>query len=311
MVAGRLAEDTLAVPVGGRDWRPLGELLSGSPPVPPPGPGPANSTEPAPAGGTIPRLWNPNAAANWSLLLTPAFGAYLHARNWDALGRPDKATANRVWVWLTVGLLGLDLALVGLANWGLGDKRIVFGGGAVLVFWYFIHGRGQIGYVADRHGRKYARKGWAGPLLAAVGGLVAYYLLCVAVAAATHTPDVARVTADTKQAILADWAGKPGLRGATIDALDLAHAGGNTYTGLAAVTVDGRTEQLTVDVVDDETSLVWHLRPTNAGQASPGTRLEFHGGDLYYTTGVTADEATRLGEYLVREQYFDGDPKTV
>jgi predicted amidophosphoribosyltransferase len=27
-------------------------------------------------------IWNPNAASNWSLVFTPAFGSYLHARNW-------------------------------------------------------------------------------------------------------------------------------------------------------------------------------------------------------------------------------------
>lgn len=31
-------------------------------------------------------LWNPNAAANWSLLFTPLFGAYLHMLNWRSLG---------------------------------------------------------------------------------------------------------------------------------------------------------------------------------------------------------------------------------
>jgi hypothetical protein len=38
-----------------------------------------------------PALWNPNAAAGWSLLFTPAFGAFLHARNgtrWGVIARP-------------------------------------------------------------------------------------------------------------------------------------------------------------------------------------------------------------------------------
>ena len=32
-----------------------------------------------------PALWNPNAAASWSLLFSPAFGAFLHMKNWQAL----------------------------------------------------------------------------------------------------------------------------------------------------------------------------------------------------------------------------------
>src|SRR2546428_748238 len=38
-----------------------------------------------------------------------------------------------------------------------------------------------------------------------------------------------------------------------------------------------------------------------------GERLAFNGGEVFYTSGVTKDEATRLGTYLVREGYFDGD----
>ena len=42
-----------------------------------------------------PPLWNPNAAANWSLLLSPAFGAFLHMKNWEELGEPAKAAASK------------------------------------------------------------------------------------------------------------------------------------------------------------------------------------------------------------------------
>lgn len=39
--------------------------------------------------------------------------------------------------------------------------------------------------------------------------------------------------------------------------------------------------------------------------------MEFNGGELYHTATVTADEATRLGQYLVAEEFFDGNEKTV
>ena len=37
--------------------------------------------DPRPSGafGAAPPLWNPNAAGFWSLLFSPAFGAFLHA----------------------------------------------------------------------------------------------------------------------------------------------------------------------------------------------------------------------------------------
>lgn len=28
-----------------------------------------------------PTIWNPNAASNWSLIFSPAFGSYLHAQS--------------------------------------------------------------------------------------------------------------------------------------------------------------------------------------------------------------------------------------
>ncbi|MFP6672588.1 MAG: hypothetical protein VB857_14355 [Pirellulaceae bacterium] len=42
-----------------------------------------------------------------------------------------------------------------------------------------------------------------------------------------------------------------------------------------------------------------------------GTLLEFNGGELYYTSSVTEDDATRLGQYLVSGGFFDGDRKSV
>jgi hypothetical protein len=47
-----------------------------------------------PPTGPPPALWNPKAAAYWSLLFSPAFGAFVHARNADAMGRVDEAKAN-------------------------------------------------------------------------------------------------------------------------------------------------------------------------------------------------------------------------
>jgi hypothetical protein len=42
-----------------------------------------------------------------------------------------------------------------------------------------------------------------------------------------------------------------------------------------------------------------------------GTKLMFNGGELYYTKNVTEADAKRLGDYLLKEQFFDGKEKTV
>lgn len=42
-----------------------------------------------------------------------------------------------------------------------------------------------------------------------------------------------------------------------------------------------------------------------------GKKLTFNGGELYYTSQVTEAETKKLGEYLVKEKFFDGTRKTV
>jgi hypothetical protein len=42
-----------------------------------------------------------------------------------------------------------------------------------------------------------------------------------------------------------------------------------------------------------------------------GTKLTFKNGELYYTSGVTKDEADKLGNFLVKSGFFDGEKKSV
>jgi preprotein translocase subunit SecF len=42
-----------------------------------------------------------------------------------------------------------------------------------------------------------------------------------------------------------------------------------------------------------------------------GTKIEYNGGELYYTDNVTEAEAKKLGDYLVKQEFFDGKPKSV
>ena len=36
-------------------------------------------------------IWNPSAAAIWSLVFTPAFGVFIHMLNWQAPGQLQQA----------------------------------------------------------------------------------------------------------------------------------------------------------------------------------------------------------------------------
>ena len=128
-----------------------------------------------------PTLWNPNAAANWSLLLSPAFGAFLHMKNWQALGEPAKAASAKVWAILSlVVLIGGSTVSALLPNIRAADglSRILLF--CLLITWYFVSARAQARYVQERFGKSYPRKGWGKPLLVALlvfAGFVAAFVV--------------------------------------------------------------------------------------------------------------------------------------
>ena len=109
-----------------------------------------------------PTLWNPNAAGFWSLLLTPAFGAWLHANNWKELGHPDKAKTSMLWVyafiasWVTIWFVSAATSPI---------PRVIFGG--FLAAWWIKSGNEQYKYVSEQC-PSYHKKGWTRPLVIAV-----------------------------------------------------------------------------------------------------------------------------------------------
>ena len=42
-----------------------------------------------------------------------------------------------------------------------------------------------------------------------------------------------------------------------------------------------------------------------------GHKIMFNGGELYHTSSVSETEARKLGEYLVKNGFFDGNPTSV
>ena len=131
----------------------------------------------------MPALWNPRAAANWSLLFSPAFGAWVHMENWKALGEPAQAAVSKAWVYGSAGFL----LLVTILSLAFGDSKALdslarlFGFGMLLA-WYFAHGRVQQQQVEARFGSSYPRKGWAKPLFFAFVGVSAFLGLVFAAA---------------------------------------------------------------------------------------------------------------------------------
>jgi hypothetical protein len=137
-------------------------------------------------------IWNPNAAANWSFLFTPAFGSYLQMKNWKTLGQPGKATSSKIWFYISLLILAAPLAVTVFAQ----DDRIAAAipklGIPFLLIWYFASARGQAKYVKETLGNQYHRKSFVKPLLAGVA-LAAVYAFMVGLLAttlgATHRND--------------------------------------------------------------------------------------------------------------------------
>ena len=132
-----------------------------------------------------PPLWNPNAAACWSLVFTVAFGAWLHMRNWEALGETAKAARSRLWLRVSLGVLLVWVVtdvLLGPAMPPAIDRVI---GLALLLSWYFGSAREQARHVARHFGTAYPRQGWGRPIATAIGWIIGYMVIAIAIGIAT------------------------------------------------------------------------------------------------------------------------------
>jgi hypothetical protein len=121
-----------------------------------------------------PYLWNPNAAACWSLLFSPAFGAFIHARNAETLGQTEDAKANKLYFYISLAYLGVVLISIFIPT--IPDS--IFRGAAIglLIGWYFSLGKKQIKYVKETFQGSYQRKSWTKPLLIACGCFILYFV---------------------------------------------------------------------------------------------------------------------------------------
>ena len=122
-----------------------------------------------------PALWNPSAAAGWSLVFTPAFGAYLHARNAAVLGRVEEAKANRIWFQVSLGYQVFVCASIFIPS----IPEPVFRGAVVglLLGWYVSVGRKQVVYVKGTYSADYHRRSWTKPLVIACSALILFLIV--------------------------------------------------------------------------------------------------------------------------------------
>jgi predicted membrane channel-forming protein YqfA (hemolysin III family) len=122
-------------------------------------------------------LWNPSVAACWSIIFTPAFGAFLLMRNWEALGDERQARQARVWFCFGLGLLGVRLFTAALNARLHNESNFIHWAGLIYLFgWWLFEAMPQARLVHAKYGPDYPRQGWDGALLLAVTGGFGYLL---------------------------------------------------------------------------------------------------------------------------------------
>lgn len=214
-----------------------------------------------PAIPVCPPLWNPDAAACWSMLFTPVFGAYLIATNWRALGKPEKAATSMIWLWVAIGCLLLAIVIYGVTDTSTIERLGSMPGTVLLLIWYFIQARPQSLFLKEAHGNNYPKKSWVLPFLAGVSMWVVV-LLIGSIAHMIKGVDTKQMAEKVKPLILAEWHKQPEFRDTTIQDITLVHKSGNMYTGLINATINGESDRLILEITHDGKNLIWQVNPT-------------------------------------------------
>jgi hypothetical protein len=121
-------------------------------------------------------IWNPAAAACWSIVFTPAFGAYIVMRNWEVLGDTRQAMIARKWYCLSLGLLVVQLLSTAIDSRLNSESNLMPCIGLFyLLAWWICAALPQVLRVRSRFGSGYERKAWDAALMAAVIAGVVYF----------------------------------------------------------------------------------------------------------------------------------------
>lgn len=112
------------------------------------------------------RLWGPDAAAFFSLLLTPLFAAAIHFENSRVLKDARLFRIASVWLFISFVVTVATMFLVLSKRWDVISPFTV--GGTLSIYtliWYFAAGRTQSKYIATSFGAKYQNRGLLTPAL--------------------------------------------------------------------------------------------------------------------------------------------------
>ena len=136
------------------------------------------------------KIWNPNVAACLSIIFTPIFGAWIHAKNWEVL----KKEQERRWSMLFVYCLIIVTIFVVYYQIFIGDVKSSPLSIGTLLTWYFILGKSQLSHIKDNN-INYEKKSWIKPLLCGVGGYIILFGISISlITIAPLTKDDIKIT---------------------------------------------------------------------------------------------------------------------
>lgn len=209
-----------------------------------------------------PGLWNPTAAGLWSLLLTPAFGAFIVARNWKTLGDHRAAQRNMLYFWGMLGFMLLILGTLLLPASALLDNVVRMLGMGALIGWWLAEGKPQVAYIKEHFGKDYPRKAWLAPLAVGLGGFAVYVVVGLTIIFASFlSSDSADIAEVVKPLIEQQWRQSPGTANATIQDIVIQSQDGGTYYGYIDATLDGESIRMDLKVVESLWQIEWEVIP--------------------------------------------------
>lgn len=101
------------------------------------------------------KIWNPNAAGCWALLVTPICSSYLLYKNAQNLNNQEDMTKAKSWMiaGLLVWLLSVICAIYYPLNTGMINGFSLW----YLILWYFLFVRKQVENLKQQFGESYSR----------------------------------------------------------------------------------------------------------------------------------------------------------
>ena len=120
----------------------------------------------------IPEMWNPQAAINWSILLTPVFGAWIQAQNWQQLGNEREKKKSYLWMVFSI-ICVLIIPFISIPKPFSNIGSLVF-----LLIWYLLNGKEQLEFFKNNN-LKYEKKSWLKPVSIGLAGVVIIFVITV------------------------------------------------------------------------------------------------------------------------------------